>query len=99
MKKTIALVAFAGLTLAACSGGSDAPVPEVNETITNVDTTSEPENITDTPAPEPINTVTPTPTPPVTLSADEQTVEDATATGMTAKVNRDENGEEGTPAH
>lgn len=84
-----------GLSMtAACSGGGDeAPVE------TNVANLSEPENVVVEnvvePTPEP--TANATEAPPVAPSADfndtEQTMTDADATGMTARVKREEEDE------
>ncbi|MES2988302.1 MAG: hypothetical protein V4808_10390 [Pseudomonadota bacterium] len=90
--KTIALLAVSALALAACNNKADeAPVAETN--VTNM--IEEPANlmnvITEAPPATRIDNTAGVAVPPsATLTADEQTVEDADATGMTSKVNRDE---------
>ena len=97
---TIALLAASAIALAACSGAKDAEQPAAESNVTEV---TAPENIapvaTEAPPATRIDNTAAVeaPTPP-TLSADEQTLEDADATGMTAKVNRDEGGNSGQPA-
>ncbi len=93
--------AAAALALAACSGGNSEETPP---TETNVEVT-EPMNMTElpaeAPAPAPMdNTVSESqPATGVELTADEQTQDDADAAGMTARVSRDEGGNEsGQPA-
>ena len=103
MKLTTAIFAAtaATLALAACSG---APEEQRSEE-TNVAAPAEPLNTTElpaaeAPAPLPTTNQASVEAPPEDLlSADEQTQEDADATGMTAKVNRDEGGNSaGQPA-
>jgi PBP1b-binding outer membrane lipoprotein LpoB len=100
--KTIALLAASAVTLAACSGSKtdEQPVGETNVTnlvveqgnLMNVATEAPPATRID-------NTANAVP-PSATLTTDEQTQDDADATGMTAKVNRDEGGNDsGQPAH
>jgi hypothetical protein len=96
--KTIVLLAASALALAACHNkADDAPVAETN--VTNL--VVEPGNLTNVlteapPATRIDNTAGVAVPPSATLTADEQTVEDADATGMTAKVNRDEGGNSAT---
>lgn len=99
MKTAIALLA-ASLSLAACSGAKD-PEPPVAET--NVIDITEPANMapvaTEAPPAVRIDNTAAAEAPPAdVLSADEQTQEDADATGMTARVNRDEGGNTAQPA-
>lgn len=92
--RTIAILAGAGLTLAACGGGNDAPTPpDANVTEITVPETPADVNVsTEEPAamptanvaPEPLPTATPTP-----FSDRDQTEADAAATGMTSRINRD----------
>jgi len=103
-RKRIALfVALAGgLALAGC-GGKEAEAPtgnvanmtpiEVENTATSVPTEAPPATVID-------NVVTHNDTAPAAepLTSDEQTQDDADATGMTARVSRDEGGNEGQPA-
>ncbi|RYY23456.1 MAG: hypothetical protein EOP62_20135 [Sphingomonadales bacterium] len=96
--KTIALLAASAIALAACQNKAEEPVAE-----TNVTELVEPGNlmnvVTEAPPATRIDNTTSVAVPPVaTLTADEQTVEDADATGMTAKVNRDEGGNSAQPA-
>ncbi len=87
---TLALIAAAGLSLAACSGGEkDAPEATNDTMMSNI---VEPQNEAAVPAepsptPAPANVAREAPAAPQ-LSSDEQTQEDADATGMTAKVDR-----------
>lgn len=98
--KSLALMAAAGVSLAACSGApEEQPVETTNVTAT--ETLEETTNIVSeapvAPVPVPVeNRVEPEPAPTVTLSDDEQAQDDAAATGMTAKVNR-EDAVEGQP--
>ncbi|HWU94410.1 MAG TPA: hypothetical protein VN029_02360 [Sphingomonas sp.] len=97
--RTLALIAGAGLALAACSGSK--PDETANETI--VANIGEPENFSNVTIDEPVATpaatnVTADTTPPVAdLAPDEQTQDDADATGMTSKVDR--NSSAGEPVH
>jgi hypothetical protein len=102
--KRIALLApiAGGLALAACSGDKDEPAAPTS----NVENMApiEVENTAAVPTEAPPatqidNVVTPhAETVPSELSADEQTQDDADATGMTSRVSRDEGGNEGQPA-
>jgi hypothetical protein len=96
--RTTLLIAIAGLSLAACSG-SKPEETTANETI--VANIGEPDTVTNVTIDEPTEPVTTniatTPAPVATLAPDEQTQDDADATGMTAKVDR--NASEGQPAH
>lgn len=87
---TLATFAVAGLSLAACSGGTPEEQP-ANETI--VANVSEPESFSNVmieePAPAPTTNVIATDTPPTAeLAPDEQTDDYAAATGMTSRVDR-----------
>jgi len=99
----IALLAIAGaLALGGCSGGKDEPAaPTSNvENMTPIEAGNTAMVPTEAPAAPPIDNATATPQPetaPSDLSADEQTQDDADATGMTARVSRDE-GNEAQPA-
>ncbi len=98
--RTLALIATAGLALAACSGGK--PDETANETI--VANIGEPESFSNVTIDEPVATPAVTnattadtaPTAP-SLAPDEQTQDDADATGMTSKVDR--NSSAGEPVH
>jgi len=96
--RTTLLIAVAGLSLAACSGSKPEDTT-ANETI--VANIGEPEAVTNVTIDEPVapatTNVVNTPPPVATLAPDEQTQDDADATGMTAKVDR--NASEGQPAH
>ncbi|NYT40286.1 hypothetical protein HZY97_05930 [Sphingomonas sp. R-74633] len=88
--RTIALVGAAGLALAACSGNKSEDTT-ANETI--VANIGAPDNFANVTIDEPVapvttNTTAATPPPVAELAPDEQTQDDADATGMTAKVNR-----------
>lgn len=100
MKRRFPLAAtlLAATALAACSGGSDEePAAAANETENVVEVIDEApvENFT---PPEP----TPTPTPSPTIVEDhrpteEQVMDDADAVGMTARLPREETGNEVAP--
>lgn len=97
--RIFALIAVAGLSLAACSGGGSDEQQPANETV--VANLVEPENYANvtietpaTPAVTNISTATP---PTADLTADEQTQDYADATGMTSKVDRNAS-DEGQPA-
>jgi ABC-type glycerol-3-phosphate transport system substrate-binding protein len=104
----IALIAAlaTGLLLAACGGGertSDDSTTNTEMTTDNL-TVPEPENLSEVPAEAPAapridnaNTEAQPDAAPV-LSDDQQTRDDADATGMTARVSRDEGGNESQPA-
>ena len=104
LKRIAVFASVAGaLALGACGGGKD----EAGTPTTNVGNMApiEVENSaatvpTEAPAPPPMDNATTesAPAPAVELSADEQTQDDADATGMTARVSRDEGGNEAQPA-
>ena len=99
--RTLALLAASAIALAACSGAKDSEQPAAETNVVNL---AEPENYANVateapPATRIDNTAADAAPPSATLTADEQTQEDADATGMTAKVNRDEGGNSaGQPA-
>jgi hypothetical protein len=98
---TIALLAASAIALAACSAAKEPDQPPAETNLVDV---TEPQNYANVateapPATRIDNTAAAAEAPPPpTLSADEQTQEDADATGMTAKVNRDESGNAAQPA-
>jgi hypothetical protein len=94
---TIALLAAAGLSLAACGHKEEEAAPDANLTNITVPEDATVNVSTETPAAAPINTVEATPAAPVALAPEEQTQDDADATGMTARVSRDEGNESGQP--
>ena len=101
--KPIALLAIAGaLALGGCSGGSDDPAAPVSnvENMTPIEVTNTATVPTEAPPATQIDNVAATPpeTVPTTLSADDQTQDDADATGMTARVSRDDGSNEAQPA-
>ncbi|PCD02872.1 hypothetical protein COC42_15155 [Sphingomonas spermidinifaciens] len=80
------------LALAACSGEPEVPAPEgPDANLTEALPTPEP---LPTATPEPLPTPSPTPTfepaPAPEVEADQQMQDDAEATGMTARINRDD---------
>ncbi|MCD2325488.1 hypothetical protein LQ953_15825 [Sphingomonas sp. IC-56] len=101
-----AAVIAAGLSLAACSSGEDGRdegTPNTEMTTENL-SVPEPENLTDiqTEAPaapriDNANTEAQPDAAPA-LSDDEQTRDDADATGMTARISRDEDANQSTEA-
>lgn len=95
---TIALLAAAGLSLAACGHKEEEAAPDAN--LTNITVPEDaPVNLpTEAPVALPTeNTAEATPAAPVDVAPTEQTQDDADATGMTARVSRDE-GNEAQPA-
>ena len=90
---TLTIAALA-LSLAACSGGEDETPPVTDTNVTNIAPEAPPE-IGNVPQEAPpatrIDNATAVEEPaPSTLGADEQTQDDADATGMTSRVNRNE---------
>ncbi|RYD53776.1 MAG: hypothetical protein EOP60_09640 [Sphingomonadales bacterium] len=100
--KALALLAASAIALAACSGSKDAEQAPAETNVT--DLTVVPEDsanvLTEAPPATRIdNTATSEVEPPAaTLTADEQTQDDADAAGMTAKVDRSGDAEEPQPA-
>jgi hypothetical protein len=100
----LAATAAAALSLAACGGSDEATEPS---TPTNTETpiVGEPVNMTELPATEAPpatridNAATETLTAPAPeIAPTEQVQDDAAATGMTARVSRDEEGNQAQPA-
>ena len=94
----LAAALLAATALAACSGGSDAPDTPVNNGDNEVEVIDEaPQNLAE---PEPTPTPSPTPAPIVQddRATDEQVQDDADAVGMTARLPRDQSGNETAPA-
>lgn len=92
MRRFVPALAILPLALAACSGEPEVPAPEGPDA-----------NLTEPMAePEPLPTIEPTPTPtpsptptfaaapPPPLAEDQQMLDDAEATGMTARIDRSE---------
>jgi hypothetical protein len=95
---TIALLAAAGLSLAACGHKEEEAAPDANLTNITVPEDATVNVSTETPVAAPTgNTVEATPAAPVELAPEAQTQDDADATGMTARVSRDEGNESGQP--
>jgi hypothetical protein len=94
---TIALLAAAALSLAACGHKEEEAAPDANLTNITVPEDTTVNVSTETPAAAPINTVEATPAAPVELAPEAQTQDDADATGMTARISRDEGNESGQP--
>jgi len=98
-KGAMALLA-AGLLLAGCSRSSeDPPVPVENDTAVVTDNMAMPEEspvlTNDAEAVAPVNIAadTPVPPPPPERTVDQQMLDDASATGMTARVQRTPSGD------
>lgn len=99
--KSIALLAAPALALVACSGGDDAEQPAAE---TNLTTIEEPLNLSGLDVADPSDVVldnsaaevTPAAEPVPALSVDDQTLDDAAASGMTSRVDR--NADEEQPA-
>jgi hypothetical protein len=93
----LAAALLAATALAACSGGSDAPDTPVNNGDNEVEVIDEaPQNVAE---PEPTPTPSPTPAPVVQddRATEEQVQDDADAVGMTARLPRDQSGNETAP--
>lgn len=101
MTRRLPLIAtlLAATALAACSGGSDAPDAPVNGTDNAVEVIDE-APVQNFAEPEPTPTPSPTPEPIVEddRASDEQVQDDADAVGMTARLPREESGNEVAPA-
>jgi len=94
---TVALLAAAGLSLAACGHKDEDPAPDANLTSLTVPEDA-PVNVTvETPTAAPVNTVEATPAAPIEMAPEAQTQDDADATGDTARVSRDEGNDSGQP--
>ena len=91
----IALLSAAGLSLAACGHKEEEAAPDANLTSITVPDEELATNVaTEAPVAPPLeNTAEATPAAPVELAPEEQTQDDADATGMTARVSRDEDNE------
>jgi hypothetical protein len=95
--RTLALVGAAGLALAACSGNKSEDTTANETIVANIGAPDNFANVTiDEPVAPVVSNATTTPPPVAELAPDEQTQDDADATGMTAKVDR--NASEGQPA-
>jgi hypothetical protein len=95
----IAALAGGLLALTALAGCNNS-TPESSAPVDNVANEAEPMNVVvpeETPAPETANAVTVEDTRETPPDPDAQTQEDADATGMTARVRRDETANETTP--
>ena len=90
---------LAATALGACSGGSDAPDAPVNDN-DNAAVVIDETPVQNFAEPEPTPTPTPTPTPVVQddRGTDEQVQDDADAVGMTARLPREQGGNETAPA-
>lgn len=101
----IATLLAAGLSLAACSSGEEAGDDSTNTEMTTENlSVPEPENLTEVldeaPAAPRIDNANTEAQPDAApaLSDDEQTRDDADATGMTARISRDEETNQSTEA-
>ncbi|APR54304.1 hypothetical protein CA223_02010 [Sphingomonas koreensis] len=95
----LAAAMLAATALAACSGGSDAPDAPVNDN-DNAAVVIDETPVQNLAEPEPTPSPTPTPAPIVEddRATDEQVQDDADAVGMTARLPRDQGGNETAPA-
>lgn len=101
--RTFAILAGAGLTLAACGSKDEAPsAPDANVTEITVPETPADVNVStqEPAAAEPVNAVNAAPVPeatptekPAPFSDREQTESDAAATGMTSRIDRNADSE------
>lgn len=91
MKTLLLVAAMAALSLAGCSRSEPEEVPATNEVVENVAPVEEP---TMAPPPPPLNMVETNAAEPLPEAPpeapDEQMLDDASATGMTARATRDE---------
>ncbi|PJI90080.1 hypothetical protein DAH66_11385 [Sphingomonas koreensis] len=96
---SLAAALLAATALAACSGGSDAPDAPVNDN-DNAAVVIDETPVQNLAEPEPTPSPTPTPAPIVEddRATDEQVQDDADAVGMTARLPRDQGGNETAPA-
>jgi hypothetical protein len=85
--------------LAACSGEPEVPAPEGPDLNVSEEMATPEALPTLEPTPAPTPTPSPTPTfetaPPPRIDEDQQMVDDAEATGMTARIEREDRGVEG----
>lgn len=98
MKRIILVLALAA-TLAACSRSEPEAVPEANDAVERPapPVTAAPSPVAP-PTTEPsVNMTAPVPPPPEEIGADEQMMDDASATGMTARAERDQEEATETP--
>lgn len=95
----LAAAILAAAALAACSGGSEAPDAPVNTTENEVEVIEE-APVQNFAEPEPTPTPSPTPAPIVEddRAVEEQVQDDADAVGMTARLPREQSGNEAAPA-
>jgi len=104
LKRIAMFASVAGaLALGACGGGKDeAETPTANiGNMAPIEVENSAATVpTEAPAAAPMDNASTEsdPAPAPDLSADEQTQDDADATGMTARVSRDEGGNEAQPA-
>ena len=104
LKRIALLASVAGaLALGGCGGGKDdAPAPTNAENMTPIEVQNDAATTvpTEAPAAPRIDNATTEAAPESApaLGADEQTQDDADATGMTARVSRDDGGNEAQPA-
>lgn len=92
-RSALMVVALGGVSLAGCSRSEPEPPPEMNMTVHELEPTPEPSPTEIAPpivepTPEPMNDTAPLP-PPEEAAPDEQMLDDASATGMTARSERD----------
>lgn len=103
IKRFALLASVAGaLALGACSGGDEKESTTTGnvENMTPIEVVNESPVATEAPPATQVDNLTTTEAQPAApeLSADEQTQDDAAATGMTARVSRDEGSNEAQPA-
>jgi hypothetical protein len=100
MNRRLPLIAslLAATTLAACGGGTDEQSPVANETSNVVEVIDEApvQNFAE-PEPTPSPSTTETPLVEDTRETDEQVMDDADAVGMTARIPREDSGNETAP--
>jgi hypothetical protein len=104
LKRIAMLASVAGaLALGGCGGKDEAPAPTNAADMTPIEVENDAANATvptEAPAAPRIDNATTEAAPETApaLGADEQTQDDADATGMTARVSRDEGSNEAQPA-
>ena len=99
MKKLVSLFAVGSmaLTLAACGGNSETTTNTIETNVEDIGTVNEVENVA-IPEPSPSPSTTPAPTGTGKEFDSSTTQDDAEATGMTSRVNRDDGGNDTQPA-
>lgn len=99
MKKLVSLLAVGSMALAlsACGGNKEEATNTIETNVEDIGTVNEAENVA-MPEPSPSPSTTPIPAGTGKEFDSSTTQDDAEATGMTSRVNRDEGGNDSQPA-